>query len=230
MKPLNRLLAALVAVSALSWSLQASAQQSPLTGTVPSPNSTVVPALISENGLPILLIEDEGQRATFNYAVQAFSPVATPTAFVVVQGSATKVVRIKKIRVGGVATANGNMQLQIQRWSTAGTLGSAVLTGLTAVKQDVNDVAATAVVSTVGTANYTTQGTGSTIPLVADRVCLATTATGTPCPITFDFSTRSDKPLTLRGTSDYIVLSGNGSAVPSGGALDIQLEVEEDTN
>lgn len=174
-------------------------------------------------------VNAEGQRATFRYAVQAFTPVATPTAFLVIAGSATKVIRVKRIKVGGVATSNGNMQVQASRWSTAGTLGSAVLTALTAVKHDTNDVAATAAVSTVGTANYTTQGTGNAVPFAADRIFLATTATGATQQLIYDFSTRQDKPFILRGVTDILSLSGNGSAVPAGGVLDIEVETEEDT-
>lgn len=196
--------------------------------TYGSGNPTQNPSLTSENNLPVMIVEDEGQRFAYEYAVQALAPVATPTAIVVIQGSATKVVRVKKIRVNGVATATGNMQLQLARWSTAGTQGSAVLTALTAVKHDINNLAATAVVSTVGTANYGTQGTGSTIPFNTDRICLATTATGVTCPLEDGFSLHSDQPIVLRGTTDYLVLSGNGSAVPAGGVLDISIETEED--
>ena len=177
-----------------------------------------------------VLVSSDGTKATYRYAVAAFAPVATPTAFLVIAGSATKTVRIKSIKIGGVATANGNMQVQAQRWSTAGTLGSAVLTALTAVKHDTGDAAATATVSTVGTANYTTPGTGSTVPAIVDRIGLCTVATGVPTPLKFDFSTRQDKAMVLRGVTDILVLSGNSSAVPAGGALDIEIETEEDNS
>ncbi len=120
------------------------------------------------------------------------------------------------------------MQIQVVRWSTAGTLGSAVLTALTAVKHDVNDAAATAVVSTVGTANYTTQGTGSTVPLLCDTIFFGVVATGVVTPNALEFATRADKALILRGTTDIIAISGNASAIPSGGVIDISLEIEED--
>lgn len=181
-----------------------------------------------KTGTPPLLVSTEGDKATYGYSTARFAQVAAPTAFLVIQGSATKTVRIKKIKVNGVATAQGNMQIQIARWSTAGTLGSAVLTALTAVKHDLNDAAATAVVSTVGTANYTTQGTGSTVPLLTDTIFMGVVATGTVTPNCFEFGNRNDKALILRGTADIIVLSGNASAIPSGGVVDISVELEED--
>lgn len=177
-----------------------------------------------------LNVSSDGAKATYEYSTSAFSMQASPTAFVVIQGSATKTIRIKKIRVSGVATAQGNMKIQLTRWSTAGTLGSAVLTALTAVKHDVNDATATAVVSTVGTANYTTEGTGSTVPFLCDRIFMGVVATGVITPNEFNFSTRNDKAIVLRGTADIITISGNGSAIPSGGVVDISIEVEEDNS
>jgi hypothetical protein len=173
-------------------------------------------------------VNTEGQRATYRYAVTGFTPVATPTAFVVIQGSATKVVRIKRIKLTGIATATGNMPFVATRRSTAGTLGSAVLTPITAAKHDTNDVAATAVISTVGTANYGTLGTAAGQEM-ADRIPFATTATGTPTALVYDLSTRNDKPIILRGASDFITLDGNVGAVPAGGIIDIEIETEEDT-
>lgn len=201
----------------------------PVTGTAANVVSSVPTS--TSPGAASLSINSEGFKATCRYASAALTPVATPTAFVVIQGSATKTVRIKMIKVSGVATAAGNMQLQVARWSTAGTAGSAVLTAVTAGKHDINDVGCTAVVSTVGTANYGTQGTGSTVPMTADRIQLSASGSGVAInPLTINFGTRSDKALILRGTSDFVVLSGNGSAVPSGGVLDIEVETEEDNS
>jgi hypothetical protein len=176
-----------------------------------------------------MLVSSDGYKDTYRYAVQGFSPVATPTAFLVIQGSATKTVRIKQIKIMGVATAAGNMPIQASRWSSAGTVGSAVLAAVNPVKHDTSDPAATAAVSTVGTANYTTQGTGNSALLMADRIQFSAAGSGVAAnPVTLDFSTRQDKAFVLRGTSDYLVLSGAGGAVPAGGVIDITIEMEED--
>lgn len=177
-----------------------------------------------------LNVSSDGAKATYEYGAARFAQVATPTAFIVIKGSATKTVRIKKVRIAGVATAQGNMQIQFQRWSTAGTIGSAALTALTAVQHDINDTAATATVSTVGTANWTTAGTGSTIPFLCDTLFMGVVATGVVTPNAFEFSSRNDKAIILRGTGDWIIISGNGSAIPSGGVIDISIETEEDNS
>ena len=194
------------------------------------PKKPLVPVNQAPGNTGAMLVSSDGAKATYRYAVQGFSPVATPTAFLVIQGSSTKTVRVKTIRLNGAATAAGSMTIQGSRWSTGGTLGSAVLTGITAVKHDVNDPAATATVSTVGTANYTTQGTGNGTLFMAERLQMGVIATGVFNPIVIDFCTRSDKAFVLRGTSDYLVLSGAGATVPSGGVIDITVEMEEDAS
>lgn len=168
--------------------------------------------------------------ATYRYAKQALTPVATPTCFCLIQGSATAAVKIKSIRLGGGATAAGAMTVQMARWSDNGTPGSAALTAIIAVKNDINDPAATAVVSTVGTANYTTQGTGNGTLLAASRLPMPAIATGgAETTLLYDFSIAGTKPLILRGTSDFIAISGGGAAVPSGGVIDIEIVTVEGT-
>src|SRR6185312_10014748 len=70
-------------------------------------------------GLLALPVQAEGVKPTYRYSVLGFSPVATPTDVLEIKGSATKTLRIRCIRVGGVATAAGNMPVQLVRRSTA---------------------------------------------------------------------------------------------------------------
>jgi hypothetical protein len=176
------------------------------------------------------LVSTDGFKPTYGFAISAFAPVATPTCFVLIQGSASKTGRIKHLKIQGAATANGAMVYQISRWSTAGTKGSAVLAGVTAVPFDVtNDTGATCVVSTVGTNNYTTQGTGNGTLLAAGRIPMpAITTGGSDTYVSYDFPTT--KAWLLRGTSDFIAISGGGSAVPAGGVIDLEVFIEEDNS
>ncbi len=168
--------------------------------------------------------------ATYRYAKQAFAAVASPTCFCLIQGSATQTVKVKSIRLGGGATAAGAITVQMARWSDNGTPGSAVLTAITAVKNDINDPGATAVVSTVGTANYTTQGTGNGTLLAASRIPLPAIATGgAETTLFYDFTQAGTKPLILRGISDYISISGGGGAIPAGGVFDFEIVTVEGT-
>ena len=130
--------------------------------------------------------------------------------------------RIKRIRISGLAAAAGTIIVQLLRRSTAGTIGSATLTAITAMAHDTTDAAATLTVSYVQTANYTTPGT-----LVAQggvrRLYLNTAAVGTTTVAEWVFSQSQDKPVILRGTSDYLWINLAGSTLPTTTVLDIQV-------
>jgi hypothetical protein len=197
--------------------------QDPVTGTFFTELGTA--------GAPgVQLSSSDGLKATYRAAILAFTPVANPTDVLVVQGSASKTVRVKRLVVQGAATSSGNMPCQILRRSSAGTLGSAVLTALTAGKHDINDPAPTATVSTVGTANFTALGVNAGV-LGAGRIQLTAAGSGTVInPLDWEFSTRSDKAMVLRGASDYVCVNLNGAAVPAGASIDIEVEWEEDNS
>jgi hypothetical protein len=188
-----------------------------------------IASLPDADGSFILVRSSEHRKATFRYAGN-FTPVATPTDVLMIQGSATKTLRVKRIALGGVATSNGNMPaVLIRRSAQFTTQGSAVFTAITPGKHDTNDAAATGVVSTIGTANLTSVGaTAGT--LAQARLFLPTTATGTPSPLVWDFATRQDKALILRGVTDFVFLNLAGAAVPAGGTIDFDIELEEDAS
>lgn len=190
-----------------------------------------VQAAMNPGSSGAMQVSSDGNKNTYRFAVQAFAPVATPTAFFQIAGSSTATLRVKWIRISGVATAAGNMQVQLSRWSTAGTLGSAALTTINPVKHDTQDANFSGTVSTVGTANYTTQGTGNNVLAGAGRIEFSAAGTGLVInPLVWDFASRQDKAFVLRGTTDILSLSGNGSAIPSGGVVDIECEVETDNS
>jgi hypothetical protein len=174
----------------------------------------------------------DGSIATYVAAGGAFAQVATPTVWLVIQGSATKTVRIRRIELSGAATAAGSMPVVVARCSAAGTLGSAVLTGITAAKHDSANAAATAVVSTVGVANY---GTPPTVVanLAAGRVNMvalgsaATSSAGNPLFVLG--GEMGEQGIVLRGTSEFVTIAGAGAAIPSGGVNDYRIVWTEET-
>ncbi len=177
----------------------------------------------------VAAINSEGIKPTFRYAITGITPVATPTDFVVIQGSATMTGRIKTVRVDGHATAAGKIPVQLIRRSTAGTLGSAVLNAITPMKHGPNDAGPTLTVSYVSGANYTTLGT-----LVAQggsrRLFLNTDAAGANLPVLWEFAQQQDKPILVQGTSDFLCINFAAAALPTGCTIDIELELEEDTS
>ena len=169
-------------------------------------------------------------KVAYRYAALGFAPVATPTDVILVQGSATKTIRIKRVKLGGVATAAGNMPAQLIKRTSAPTLGSAVLTAITAAKHDSGDPAPSAVVSTVGTANITTPGTAAG-NFGAGRVQLSAAGSGVAAnDQVWEFVTRMDKAPVLRGASEYLAINFNGAALPGGAVFDYEIETEEDNS
>lgn len=162
----------------------------------------------------------------YKYAALAVAPVATPTDFIVIQGSANRFVLVRRIVLSGVATAAGNMPVQLIRRSAADTT-SCVLTPVTAAKLAVPNAAPVAVVSTVGTANCGSLGTSAGV-IGAGRLQLSASGTGVAVnPLTWDFGFRLDQKLQLRTASEFLVINLNGAAVPAGGVIDFDIELEE---
>ena len=182
---------------------------------------------ISSTVIGAVMDQDAVKTPTYRYAGSAFAMVATPTVALVIKGSATKTVRVKKISIAGAATAAGTMPVVVAKCSDAGTLGSAVLTAVTPAPLDSSDSAATAVVSTVGTANY------GTAPLVVGnvatgRVCLTALATGVGVqPLVFDFTQHA---VVLRGILESVTVAFSAAAIPSGGVIDYTVETVEDAS
>jgi hypothetical protein len=166
----------------------------------------------------------------WSYAKTAFAMVATPTTALVIQGHATSIIRVKRISVAGAATAAGSMPFTIERWSTAGTPNTAVLTAITGAKHDSTGDAAAATVSTVGTANYQTKGTAAGLVAAGrlNMVALGSAATsGEGQPTTFTWGDKGDEAIVLRGTTEHLVVDFGGAAIPSGGVVDFTVDLEQ---
>lgn len=175
---------------------------------------------------------DGAGRAVYRASILFTLGVATPTEVVVIQGSATKTCRLTLVRVQGWSTTAGVMKWKMSRRTTAGTLGSAVLTAIpTQGKNDSGTVAApTLTLSTVGTANYGTVGTLSAIldaGVVGFNLAAQINNTIPWTPVQ-----NAAQAIVLRGTSDWITLDGGadagGDAVPAGGVALITVEWVED--
>ena len=96
-------------------------------------------------------------KATYAIASE-FTPAATPTDMVIIEGSATKTIRILSISIGTTNTAAGSQQFYLIKRSTADTTGTFVSAG-TPVPLDSTNSAST--VNRVGhfTANPGALGT-----------------------------------------------------------------------
>lgn len=191
--------------------------------------STKGPSAVGvQNPLPV----EPGTRNTYRYALNDITPVAAPTDIFMIQGSATKTVRIKRIAIYGESTAAGSIGLQLIRRSTQfATQGTATFTPIAAALHDTLDAStpATAVVSYIQTANLTAVGTANGILDIA----MLTFGNAGAVPLNsviWEFSTRNDKPIILRGLTDFLFIGGFGDALPTGAKLYISIETEEDNS
>lgn len=167
-------------------------------------------------------VNTEGTKATNSYATSGLTPAATATDIVQISGSASKVVRVTRISVSGLATAAATLDLLLVRRSAANTGGTS--TSLTAAQHDTNDVAPTAAVI-VYTANPA--GLGASAGTVRGAK-LNLGAAGSAGTVTWDFTVRNAKGVILRGTAQQLCLNLNGQTIPAGASLDIDVEATEE--
>lgn len=171
-------------------------------------------------GIPV--VNMEGTKPTYSCGVLGFTPVATPTDFWQILGSATKVVRVLRISLSGVATSGATVATQLIARSTASTGGTP--SPQTAMHHDSNDSAPTAVVNTFA-ANPSPLGTSAG---VGRAQALNLGAAGSAGLVVWDFTTRNGRGLVLRGVAQSLNLNWNGAAVPAGTLLNIDVEFTEE--
>jgi len=177
-------------------------------------------AAVGTVGIPA--VNTEGTKPTYSCAVFAFAPVATPTDFWQIIGSVSKTIRVLRISVSGLSTSGGTVPLILYKRSTANTSGT--LNPQTAIPHNSGSSPATAVVNTYSASNPT-PGTGS--PVRASELVMA--ASGTfGGSVVWEFSTRNDQAMVLSGTAQSLDLNLNGTAVPGGGVLTIDVEWTEE--
>lgn len=210
------LLLALLAVLTLppgphaAWSLGPQNNTQLITGSSGS-------AVSGTNPLPV---STEGTRATYGYAATGITPAATPTDVVVLCGSSTRTVAVKRVAVSGQATTAGTMDVVLLKRTAANTGGTA--TTPTPAKYDSTDASATATLSQYS-ANATSLGTGIALRQLKLNMGVA----GAAGNVDFDFAIRNDRPLILRGATQCMAVNFNGGTVPTGGALAYGIEWEE---
>ena len=178
-------------------------------------------AAAGTTGVPV--VNTEGTKPTFSAGTIGFTPVATPTDFWTIIGSASKTVRVLRVTVTGIATAAASIGIQLIKRSSANTGGTT--STLTIAPHDSNDAAATAVVSTY---SVNPTGLGTSIGLVRAKT-LNLGAAGAAGEIVFDFGTRNSRAVVLRGVAQALALNWNGAAVPAGTVLTIDVEFSEES-
>lgn len=167
----------------------------------------------------------EGQKASFSAAVNAHAPAATPTDWFTLQGSATKTIRITRIKIRARATAANQYRISVKKYSVFLTGGTPA--AVTAVAHDSGDSAATAAVQTWAGGLPTP---GTLVGAIEDE-SVPMSVLGTPVfdgPVLYDYAVRPSRAIVLRGIAQYVALNSAGVALPAGSVFDVKFEWTEE--
>lgn len=178
------------------------------------------PVVIASNQTTIPVSTD-GAEETFAASIIGLVPAATPTDIFEIIGSATKIVKVRRLRITGNRGTSTTSDVVLLRRSTANTGGTSTLP--TIVKNDTNNAAPTAVVKAY-TANPTT---GTLVGnLRADKQFLYPPGGGSSDVRDYVLTESGAQPLFLRGVAESIAFNLNGVTMASG-SLDIWIEWTE---
>jgi hypothetical protein len=159
----------------------------------------------------------DGSKATYSASVTGLVGVAGD--IFIINGSASKVVRVTRMSFGGTATAAADMDITVVKRSTADTAG----TGVAATPHDSANAAATAVVQSFTAAP--TPGTGVGTPIRSAKSFIATTTTA-PIIQNWDFGNGPKQGVVLRGVVQGLALNVNATQI--GALYDIDVEWTEE--
>lgn len=175
----------------------------------------------------VISVPVDGTKATYRAASAAvFSSATTATDICTLTGSATKTVRLTKLRVTGVQTTQSEINLFYLKRSTANSGGTS--TTLTAVPADSNDAAATATARTY-TANPTTGTLVGNIDSFKFVIPVAAVGANTPqgAPPEEVFGNGPERAIVLRGTGEVFAVN-LGSTTVTGGSFLCRFEWTEE--
>lgn len=186
--------------------------------------AAVSPALaqISPGGAFVVF---PGVKPTFTASVVGFAPAASPTDFMSLTGSASKLVRVVDAGCDGTATAAANHVLQAVLRSTADTGGTP--TTLTAVEHDPGNNPVATAVATSYAANPTLGTSTSPFGVVrSQELYQSVVSTGAYTPGLFFqpfLSLTSNQSFVLRGAAQTFALNGNASSFAAGTLLNCHI-------
>jgi hypothetical protein len=175
------------------------------------------------NPLGGVLTVQEASLATFSASAVAFTVAAAATDVFAISGSATKAVKIRKVKISATTTSGSAIKanFSLVKRSTANTGGTAV-TDLIA-SHDSSMVAATAVVKHY-TANPTALGTLVGVPRAeANSVTSNGLGAGT---IEWELGSDQFKGMTLNGVNESLAVNLNGVTI-TGGVVSVSVEWAE---
>lgn len=167
---------------------------------------------------------------TYSYTIQAASPSANATDLVLIQGSATKTVRVKYISVRGFASSAGSLPIYLVRRGGIGDVGGVSQTVPWQKMDQSLDLSASANVgyyTTAPTALGSVIGSNTSALLGAQRMQLATAGT-VNVPAQWNPGGYNIKAFALHGLNDFIAVNLSNAQAPAGAVLEVEIVTEEE--
>lgn len=172
------------------------------------------------------VVINNGTKATYTYTVSATAPYATPTDYIVIRGTASKVVKIVRVEISGAATAATEVIYTLKKHTIANTSGTA--TNPTPTQHDSNDAAASATVLLYSVAP-TIDNSATIWRNVRLTLAVAPAATTVaPDRFVYNYGAEVGEPIVLRGVAQEFALNLGGGALPSGAVLDVAITWTEE--
>jgi hypothetical protein len=181
--------------------------------------SLALPAFAQVNAVPGFGIRDtagvnyentEGQKASYFAGLGGNTPAATPTDVAILTGSATKTIKVTRVRLTVQATASGAIEYRLMKYSggTQSAVNTAFVAATHAGAFDSSDAASTVI--TAGLAGVYTgnpASSGTTVGIIDDWTV---TALANATMVFVYECTVPSKCITLRGTTQVLAVNGNG--------------------
>lgn len=181
--------------------------------TIPAPTAGQALAMQADS-TGAIAVSQEGRKTTYRMSVRGFTPVASATAPIFsIQGSATKTVRITRVRVSWSCTTGTALpnDISLQKFSalTGGTTGSTPV----GAKNDTNNAAQTAICLQYSAVPTTATVVGGISAVERMTWLTAGVAVNVTPGIDWQFGYLNEQALVLRGTAEFfgIVLAAIGT-------------------
>lgn len=166
-------------------------------------------AIDAANAAHVKLVNNASESPTYSAGFAGLVPPAAATDVITITGSASKTIRITKIKFSVSTTAGSGLSFNVTllKRSTANSGGTN--TTATNVPHDSNDAAGTATVQ-----GYTANPTvGTLVGIIRACRTQAVTQGADRTPVEWTFSESPAKALYLRGTAQVISLNFNGTTI-----------------
>lgn len=196
-----------------------------------------LPVLAQVNRVPQLGVVDtagavqaniEGQKASYFAALLNNTPAATPTDVAILTGSATKTVKVTRVRLTVAATAAGQVDFQLIKrvGGTQSAVNTVFANGTHSGPMDSNSVASTVIAA--GLAGVYTANPASLGTVVGNMAAwsVQTPANGT-VQLLYECTVPS-QCITLRGTTQILAVNGNGDTLLTGEKFGIEFTWTEE--